>query len=676
MVASAGYSAIIALALQSAASPPPAPAPEIVVTGERIPRSLRETPSSVAVVTAGDVDAMAAPDRVDQVLDLIPNVQMSSGGEGPTIRGQDTTGATRDLYAFLGGNRPRTTLIVDGRPVSFNEFVFGAAPLWDVARIEVFRSPQTTTQGQNSIAGAIFVVTEEPSARPQYRARAIVGNAHTRQLSAAASGAIAEGLAYRIAGDVRFSRPSSVIGENAVGIDPNRDRYGLLRFKLLATPANLPGTRLELGYTHNISRMPQIEGVSPPFEDRRNPGATYGTFRIRTDSITASANQEVGENFDLSALVTHGTSDIERFAPAGLGQVKVDNKDWFGEAIGKWTPSGPVKIIGGMSYSRRKLTQYIDLSVLAGEGNFNDTQTSFGLFGEADVAILPKAVLTAGLRYQRDEQRRDGALGTSKSSIPLDYHETFEAWLPKVSIAYDVSDALRAGVLIQRAYNPGGVTLRFDTGLPDPFGAETLWDYEAFARATLRPGLKLSTNLFYYAQRDAQRAQPIAIPAPNGQIVTFADLFNIPKARTYGLEAELDWSISERFKVRAGVGLLDTKILEAEPANAAFEGKDFGRAPHFSGSAGVEWRPFNRLRLSAQAKHNSSFWSDDLNNPIRRVGGWTRVDARADWEAGRVRLFGYARNLLDKFFLTYKFSSVLATAGDPREVGVGLEANF
>ena len=67
---------------------------------------------------------MAAPDRVDQVLDLVPNVQMSSGGEGPTIRGQDTTGASRDLYAFLGGNRPRTTLIVDGRPVSFNEFIY------------------------------------------------------------------------------------------------------------------------------------------------------------------------------------------------------------------------------------------------------------------------------------------------------------------------------------------------------------------------------------------------------------------------------------------------------------------------------------------------------------------------------------------------------------------------
>jgi outer membrane receptor protein involved in Fe transport len=218
----------------------------IVVTGERVKRSLKDTASSVVVVTKSDIEAASA-DRVEQVLDLIPNVQISSGGEGPTIRGQDTTGPTRDLPAFLGGTRPRTTLIVDGRAVSFNEFVFGTSPLWDVERIEVFRTPQTTTQGRNSIAGAIFVTTVEPSFVPEYRARAIVGDAHTRQLSAVASGPLADGhVAWRLAGDYRFSHPSSRIADTVAGADPNRDLYGLVRFKLLAIPAALPGARIEL----------------------------------------------------------------------------------------------------------------------------------------------------------------------------------------------------------------------------------------------------------------------------------------------------------------------------------------------------------------------------------------------------------------------------------------------
>jgi outer membrane receptor protein involved in Fe transport len=122
----------------------------------------------------------------------------------------DTTGPLSALPAFLGGNRPRVALIVDGRPTTYSEFVFGAAPLWDVARVEVFRSPQTTTQGQNSIAGAIFVNSNEPSATAEFRARAIVGDFHTRQLSLLGSGPLlGDDVAFRVAGDFRYSRTTS-----------------------------------------------------------------------------------------------------------------------------------------------------------------------------------------------------------------------------------------------------------------------------------------------------------------------------------------------------------------------------------------------------------------------------------------------------------------------------------
>ncbi len=132
---------------------------EIVVTGERISRSTHNTASSVAVETAETIDAEANPDRIEQLLQAIPNVQLGSGGEGPTIRGQDSTGVVRDLPAFLSGTRPRTTIRIDGRSATYYELAFGLTSVWDVGRVEVFRSPQTMTQGRNSIGGAIFVET-------------------------------------------------------------------------------------------------------------------------------------------------------------------------------------------------------------------------------------------------------------------------------------------------------------------------------------------------------------------------------------------------------------------------------------------------------------------------------------------------------------------------------------
>ena len=69
--------------------------------------------------------------------------------------------------------------------------------------------------------------------------------------------------------------------------------------------------------------------------------------------------------------------------------------------------------------------------------------------------------------------------------------------------------------------------------------------------------------------------------------------------------------------------------------------------------------------------------SDDTNDRARRIGGSTRVDARAEWRRGAFAVFGYARNLFDNFYLTYLFpGSILATAGDPRELGIGTELRF
>src|SRR5690349_13180230 len=100
--------AMLIAAAQAVTAPADAPQTnpdEIIVTGERVPRRLKDTQSSVSVATQRDIEAASA-DRAKQMLALVPNVELGSGSEGPTIRGQDTTGALQGPPAFLGGNRP------------------------------------------------------------------------------------------------------------------------------------------------------------------------------------------------------------------------------------------------------------------------------------------------------------------------------------------------------------------------------------------------------------------------------------------------------------------------------------------------------------------------------------------------------------------------------------------
>ena len=655
-----------------AARPEPEAPGEIVVTGERTERSLKDTASSVVVMTARELEARPARE-VEDLLAFVPNVQLGTGSQGPSIRGQDTTGALQALPAFLGGNRPRTTLIVDGRAVTYNEFVFGNAPLWDVERVEVFRSPQTTTQGQNSIAGAIFVHTADPTFEPEYRLRLIGGDFHTRQVSTVASAPISAGVAARVAGDLRYNRTTTEIRDIVEDGDPNHQVYGLLRSKLLFQPGWAPDSRLAVTFAHAQSQSPQLVQTRVPYRERRDPVGGYGVFRIRADSLTAAFDHrrnDVAAKLVLSA----GDSLSERLAPRGFGQARNAARDWSAEAVVSWAPEGPLRLTAGIADRHVALNQRIDLSLLVGVPRFRDRQRGTGLFGEASYAF-GSATVTAGLRYQRDRQRRTGGFTTAFGPIDLHYDRSFDAWLPKLSFAYDLSPALTAGLLVQKAYNPGGTTLRFDTGEPDNFEAERLWDYEVFARAALSSGISLAINAFYYDMRNAQRAKEIRIPAPNGLTVGFADLYNVERARTYGAEAEARWRTGERLSAALGLGLLRTKVTDAGSGNPDIEGREFDRAPHLTASAAVDWRPAARVRLSAQVRHHGGYWSDPLNAPVSRVGSGTIADARGEYDAGRASLFAYARNLFDTFSIVAR-DPLGATLENPREVGVGVEARF
>ena len=236
---------------------------------------------------------------------------------------------------------------------------------------------------------------------------------------------------------------------------------------------------------------------------------------------------------------------------------------------------------------------------------------------------------------------------------------------------------MTAGVLVQRAYNPGGTSISLARRVEDRFDQETLWNYEAFLRGSFARGAgTFAANMFYNDIKDAQRPQTVEIRLPNGSSLFPTEFANAPAAETYGAEFELGWRASRRLHLTGGLGLLRARINETLLPRDPSLGKAFQRSPKLSASAAIDWRPLDALRVSAQVRHNSGYFSDDANTASRRISPATLVDARTAFSAGPVTVFGYARNLFDEFTLTYLFSPTFGTAGDPRELGVGLEARF
>lgn len=649
------------------------PQADIIVTGERVPRSVARTSSSVAVATSEQIREQGGSDRIQDVLALVPNVQLGATGQGPTIRGQDSTGVLLGANAFLGGSRPRATVLVDGRPLSFNEFVYGLTGIWDVDRIEVYRGPQTTTQGRNAIAGAIFINTKNPTYDVEGSARVILADYDTRQLSGALSGPIvADQLAARVSVDWRdgntfLKNPNSSAA--VIGTDPGRDDFFALRAKLLAEPGALPGFRALLTLSHTKGTANQSNAVEPPFERRAYLRST-ALFGTEADTAVLDVDQDLGA-VTWSNRLTYADIDVRRYAAPGDGNGHIRARERSAESVIRFGRAGDrlTGLIGGYLFGGDQDEQ-IDLSLYRiGAGTFRDEQESRAVYGEATYALTDRLSLTAGGRYQYDRQDRRGTLGR----FVVNYRESFDAFLPKAGVAYDVSPTVRVGATAARGFNPGGTTISFTTGNQDTFGAERLWNYELFIRAST-PDRKLSVNanLFYTDYEDAQR--PTATIGAGGQPETVFD--NAEDAHGIGLELEAAYRPNARLGLRAGLGLLDTRIDRFSVSSTPIVGKDFQRSPHVTASVAVDWTPINRLTLNAQGRYSSSSYSDDLNTAALRIDSTFNLDAQASYQLGPARLFAFVRNVFDEFQVVQRYSAVLAAVNAPRRIGVGLELGF
>ena len=649
---------------------------EIIVTGERVARGIDETSSSVTVETAERLEERSV-DNINQLLGLLPNIQLGSQDQGPAIRGQDTTGPLSGADAFLGGTRPRTTIQIDGRAVGYNEFIYGLSSLWDVERVEVFRTPQTTTQGRNSIAGAIFIKTFDPTFKPEARVRGLIGNRETYQVSGMVSAPILDDqIAARATIDWRRKETWVKRPPIDFGFDEKADNFTSGRAKLLITPAKLSDLRLDVIYTHLETEAPQGEAVVPPFEERRDAGGVGGYFRTNIDAITGIAAYGDRERVLVTLTPSYSKSRITRLAAPGDGTALVRTEEFTFEGIVSAKLSDSVNLLGGVYHLDTDQVEFIDLSAFLGFGNFTDQQNSLGLFGEIAIKPAPRLTITGGLRYQRDKQDRLGFLGTPAFGFGVDYERSFDAFLPKASLAYEASDTLNLGLLAQRAFNPGGTTISFETGLQDQFDEETLWNYEAFVRARLSPAVQLNANIFYTDFDNAQRSTTTVATSPTGQTVFITDVGNVPAARSYGAEVELAARLDPTFSVRIGLGLLDTKITRTPDPLDPIRGGNFARAPKFSASAAIDWRPIENLRFDAQVRTNGRYFSDDANTAAFRIGGSTNVDAKLSYTWKRITASAYVRNAFDDFQLTALFSPDFGAANDPRNYGISLEARF
>lgn len=651
---------------------------EVVISGEKLDRSLEETASSVVVESAEDLAEKPAQKSVQDALQDVPNVNYyGTVGVAPTIRGQDTQGPNTGAIAFFSGTVPRASINMDGRILNYFEYVYGTSSIWDVDKIEVYRGPQTSSQGANSIAGATIITTKDPSFTPEAAVQAEYGSYNTHRVAGMLSGPLGDQFAARVTMDY-FGRDTFIDYVNSAFVkgDTEQDLMAFNgRAKLLWLPAEIPGLEAKLTYTHTQSNTPTQESALEPYDKLDNTMTNMPSWYHRTQAGIGDLSYEFDNGISLTSQTIFSDSYVKRsLEPAIGGTAKIDQQTWSEEGrVNFGDEESPLSGVAGVYFARTTSDEYL---YYYGDSDFDDTKTNLGLFTEMDYRFADKWTLTGGLRYQRDQIERIGTSSFATSN--LDYNKTFDAILPKLALAYEVTPGLTVGGMVNRGYNPGGVALDLYSGDWMTFDAETLWNYEIFGRAKLLDDrLTITGNLFYMDFSDAQRYVTTSLLNNTTQILTV----NAEDAHAFGAEFGMSYEVLSNLRLSANAGILKTEITKFDSL-PDYEGNEFSKSPGFMFGLGAAWDILPELTWSANVRHTDGYYSDDSNTAAYQVDAFTVANTRLTWQAhDNLQLYGYVNNIFDERVPTYLQAnrSLGETEGfmlAPRMFGVGLKATF
>jgi iron complex outermembrane recepter protein len=243
------------------------------------------------------------------------------------------------------------------------------------------------------------------------------------------------------------------------------------------------------------------------------------------------------------------------------------------------------------------------------------------VFGEATLAATDRLDLTAGLRYYNfDEERAqvfDGIFandntGTSVVSAPGSTEA--DGFAPRFIASFEASADLMLNAQVSKGFRLGGINDPLNEPLCTPqdletfrgrdsWTDETTWNYEVGAKSRLLDG-RASINLsaFYMDISDLQLI--VTAGSCSSRLV-----FNVPEARSQGLELEVGFTPDDHFDVSVSASLSDSELRstltstsgtgQVSVVSGIEEGNRLPSVPRFSAAAAATYRWTVRPALSA-----------------------------------------------------------------------------
>ena len=643
----------------------------MIVTGEKMDRDIKDTTTAVTVIHGEDIDHTGAK-TVNDVVIKAPNV-VTSGFGSVNIRGVNGSGAATGFYAIRSGARQRVDTNVDGVSDAFTGYNFSGSGVWDVQQVEVLRGPQSTTQGENSIGGAVSVKTNDPTFAPEYAIRGgaeVYENGNVmKNVALMASGPINDELAYRFAFDGTDGQSYITYDGDSIPVDPEDSQNLNFRGKLLWEPAFNEDLSIKLTTNYrkadgNYLNWANWDGGTGYEDETLTLGTNYNEYLGRDysyntriqDSDVYNVSTEI--NYKINSQVTSKTLISYNSQRNIFDQYPTEQTYNFKDKTAKiesqltFTPTDS-KVDGfvGVMAADRKNT--VSSESYSTEGSTDETRV--GVFGEMNYYIDEQFTVTAGARVQREKQHREFSASYVTNEVDNDIQDTY--LLPKLAFTYSPVEDTTFGISVRQGYNSGGLGYYNYSGASEvyTYESESVTAYELSAKTAFNNSTSINTAIFYNDYEDYQGISDYKIT-------------NVDQSHTMGLEVELSHWLTDSLEIRPAIGLLRTEV----DSDDSFAGNELSNAPDLNASLALTQYVGENLTLGADVTYVSEYYSDLDNTEDYKAGEYAIIGTSVDYTIGDLLISGYITNLTDEDVVYLINGGYRASVGQSRTVGLNL----
>jgi vitamin B12 transporter len=507
---------------------------DIIITGTKIPVSLRETTRPVVIINRNEIEQSTARD-FSQLLNSQSGIRVNNS--------QGTPSGNQSLF-MQGAGGEYSLILIDGMAVKDPSGVGGAIdlrllPLNNIERIEILKGNQSALYGSEALAGVINIITKNGSANLiQTEGQISYGAFNTFKGTLGLNGSLSDRLMYYV----------SYNHESGDGISAAADPSGTGTFENDGFQHNSFYGKLTIQPTERLSITPFIHVTSfdgdfdaDAFTDAQN------TFTLNMFNPGALMLFESG---DVRISGNYGYTYTDRLFLSQFGEFTYEGKFHNGDVFGSYGLSRFITILAGVNVQTGMLP-----------ATFVTEEVSAS-FASPYTTLLVRNI--RGLSIEAGYRLNNHSEYGSNSTFSLSPSYTINDWL-KLHASF--GSGFKAPTL-NELFGPFGPNPNLDPESSSElrFGAESYF---------IRRSLKLEAHYF---RRDIK----------NLIVYTFdPGYINRDREKTNGFELAMNWIVSPAFTFGAHYNYLSGKTITLDGTGNRVSADGLIRKPkHLAGFYG------------------------------------------------------------------------------------------